>query len=73
MIHMIKHAQGFGFSLAETRILVAETAKHKHFPLQFATNFLESKREQLQLEVKKLRQMDKNLVELKAQMSRMFG
>jgi DNA-binding transcriptional MerR regulator len=73
MIHMIKHAQSFGFSLAETRELVSETAKHKHFPLQFAINFIESKRMQLQQEVKKLRQMDKNLVDLKVQMHKMFG
>ena len=73
MIHMIKHAQSFGFSLAETRALVAETAKYKSFPLTFALNFIEQKRIQLQQEVKKLRQMDKNLVDLKVQMNKMFG
>lgn len=73
MIHMIKHAQSFGFSLAETRTLVAETAKYKNFPLTFALNFIERKRIQLQQEVKNLRQMDKNLVDLKVQMIKMFG
>ena len=73
MIHMIKHAQSFGFSLDETRELVAETAKHKQFPLKFAIDFLERKRTQLQQEIKNLRQMDKNLLDLKAQMNKMFS
>jgi DNA-binding transcriptional MerR regulator len=73
MIHMIKHAQIFGFTLAETRALVAEVAKQKYFPLKFATDFIERKRQQLQQEVVKLQQMDKNLVDLKAQMNSMFG
>lgn len=73
MIHMIKHAQSFGFSLAETREMISETAKHKHFPLQFALNFIESKRVQLQLKIKELGQMDKNLADFKVQLSNMFG
>ena len=73
MIHMIKHAQSFGFSLAETRDLVAETAKHKHFPLSFSLNFIERKRLQLKQEAKKLNQMDQNLVDLKVQMKKIFG
>lgn len=73
MIHMIKHAQSFGFTLAETRELVAETSKSRKFPLKYAFDFIDRKRAQMKQEVKHLQQMESNLLALKQQMQAMFG
>ena len=72
-VHMIKHAQSFGFSLADTRELIAETARSKKFPLSYAIRFIERKREQLQNEVIKKQEMDRNLLDLTARMRMIFG
>jgi DNA-binding transcriptional MerR regulator len=72
LVHMIKHAQSFGFSLAELRELVAETVKQQKLPLKFALSFIERKRVALTQQIEALHQLDTNLAMLKTEMKRLF-
>jgi DNA-binding transcriptional MerR regulator len=44
LAHMIKHAQSFGFSLAELRELVTATDDKPHFPLKLTNALIARKR-----------------------------
>ena len=70
LVHMIKYAQSFGFSLKE---LVAAKVDHKRFPLELANDLFDRKRAALRDEIKALRKLDQRLVNLKNEMIRTFG
>ena len=73
LVHMIKHAQSFGFSLKELKELVAAKVDHKRFPLELANDLFDRKRAALRDEIKALRKLDQRLVNLKNEMIRTFG
>lgn len=73
LVHMIKHAQPYGFSLAELRELVSAKAKSKNFPLKLAEEMVARKRAALRQQIIDIRALDKRLVQLTRDMKRNFG
>jgi len=73
MVHVIKHAQSYGFSLADLRDLVAAIGKQKNFPLKQALTMVERKRAALRRQATELRTLDRRLVGLMRDMRRHFG
>lgn len=73
LVHMIKHAQNFGFSLAELRELVAATHDKPRFPLKLANSLITNKRAALRQQIADIRALDQQLVQLGRDMNRMFG
>jgi DNA-binding transcriptional MerR regulator len=73
MVHVIKHAQSYGFSLSDLRDLVAAIGKRGNFPLKQALAMVERKRAALRREAAALRQLDRRLVGLMRDMRRHFG
>ena len=55
LVHMIKHAQSFGFSLAELRELVAAAANKPRFPLKLANALVVRKRAALRAQIVDIR------------------
>lgn len=73
LVHMIKHAQSFGFSLAELYELVAATADKPRFPLKLANALIVRKRAALQRQIADIRALDRGLARLVRDMNRIFG
>ncbi len=73
LVHMIKHAQSFGFSLAELRELVAATADKPRFPLKLARALIARKRAAMRRQIADIRALDRQLAQLVRNMNRMFG
>jgi DNA-binding transcriptional MerR regulator len=73
LVHVIKHAQGFDFSLAELRELVAAIAEKPRFPLKLATTLIERKRAALRQQVADIRAIDRGLAQLVREMNRLYG
>lgn len=73
LVHIIRHAQTFGFSLAELRELVAAAARKPRFPLKLATAVIARKRVELRRRIVDMRALDRQLVQLTRDMQRMFG
>lgn len=73
LVHMIKHAQSFGFRLAELTELVAAKVNTNRFPLELANALFERKRTAIRVEINTLLQRDQGLVALKAEMIRIFS
>ena len=73
LIHMIKTAQGVGFTLNELRDLVAEKIKKKVFPLEFANQLFQRKKSQLEQEADSLRRTIVELDALRTEMNRIFS
>ena len=73
LVHMIKHTQAYGFSLAELKELVAAKHKQNRFPLKLANTLLERKRRTLRQEIDALHELDRRLLMLKDDMQRHFG
>jgi DNA-binding transcriptional MerR regulator len=73
LVHMIKHAQSFGFSLAELHELVAATADKPRFPLKLANALIARKRVALREQIADLRALDRGLAQLLRDMNRLFG
>ena len=73
LVHMIRHAQTFGFSLAELRELVTATANKPRFPLKLATDLIVRKRAALRQSVVEIRALDRQLAQLIRDMKQMFG
>lgn len=73
LVHVIKHTQSYGFSLAEVRELVATIGSKKNFPLQQAIAMVERKRAALRRQTAELRKLDRQLVGLMRDMRRHFG
>ncbi len=72
MVHVIKHAQTYGFTLAELHELVAAIGKRDHFPLEVALDAVRRKRAAVRREVKALRLLDRRLGELLADIKQHF-
>ncbi len=73
LVHMIKHAQSFGFSLAELKGLVAAKVKDNRFPLKEADALIVRKRAALRRQIADIRALDRRLARLKRDMRRTFG
>lgn len=73
LVHMIKYAQSFGFSLAELKDLAAAKVSRHRFPLKLANALCARKRAALRAEIEALRKLDQNLIDMKAEMNRIFG
>jgi DNA-binding transcriptional MerR regulator len=73
LVHMIKRAQSFGFSLAELRELVAATADKPRFPLKLANALIARKRAALREQIADIRALDRGLAQLVRDMNRLFG
>ncbi|HEY0663194.1 MAG TPA: MerR family DNA-binding protein, partial [Thiobacillaceae bacterium] len=72
MVHVIKHAQSYGFGLSELRGLVATIAKEERFPLQAALDTVKRKREAVRREAEALRALDGRLGELLSDIEKHF-
>jgi DNA-binding transcriptional MerR regulator len=73
MVHVIKHAQSYGFSLSDLRELVAAIGRQKNFPLKQALAMVARKRAALKRQAAELRTLDRRLVGLTRDMCRHFG
>jgi DNA-binding transcriptional MerR regulator len=73
LVHMIKHAQSFGFSLAELRELVAATADKPRFPLKLANALIARKRAAMRQQIADIRALDRGLAQLLRNMNRLFS
>lgn len=73
IVHVIKHAQNYGFTLAELRELVAVISKQDNFPIQAALAAVERKRVAVRREAAALRALDRQLGDLLADIKKHFG
>mgnify|MGYP003423517954 FL=1 len=73
LVHMIKHAQSFGFSLAELHELVAATADRSRFPLKLANALIARKRLALRRQIADIRALDRGLAQVLRDLNRLFG
>jgi DNA-binding transcriptional MerR regulator len=73
LVHMIKHAQSFGFSLSELRELVAATADKPRFPLKLAKALIARKRVALRKQIVDIRAFDRGLAQVVRELDRLFG
>lgn len=73
LVHMIKHTQTFGFSLAELRELVAATANKPRFPVKLAQALVARKRAALRRQIVDIRTLDRRLAQLLRDIDRIFG
>jgi len=73
LVHMIKHAQSFGFSLAELHELVAATADKPRFPLKLANALIARKRAAMREQIADIRARDRGLAQVLRDLNRMFG
>ena len=73
LVHVIKHAQSFNFSLAEMHELMAAIAEKPRFPLKLATTLIERKRASLRREITEIRAIDRGLAQLVREMNRLYG
>lgn len=64
MVHVIKHAQAYGFSLNELRELIAAIAREKQFPVEAALEMVTQKQESVRHEVETLCALEQRLDEL---------
>lgn len=73
IVHVIKHAQNYGFTLTELRELVTAISKQDNFPIQAALAAVERKRAAVRREAAALRALDRRLGELLADIKKHFG
>lgn len=73
LIHMIKQAQGMGFSLNEIRDLVCQRVTQQQFPLEFANQLLQRKRAALRDEMDDLQALDRHIADIQKQMNDIFA
>ncbi len=73
MVHVIKHAQSYGFGLAELRELVAAIAREERFPLQVALDAVKRKRKAVRREAEALHALDHRLGELLTDIKKYFS
>jgi DNA-binding transcriptional MerR regulator len=73
LVHVIKHAQRYGFSLGELRELVAAIARERRFPLKAALDAVERKRVAVRRQAAALRTLDRRLGGLLTDIARAFG
>lgn len=73
LVHVIKHAQSYGFSLSDLRELVAAIGRQKSFPLKQGLAMVARKRAALKQQAAELRNLDRRLIGLRRDMRRHFG
>ena len=73
LVHVIKHAQSFDFSLAEMRELMVAIAGKPHFPLKLAITLIERKRASLRRKITDIHAIDRGLAQLVGEMNRLYG
>lgn len=73
LVHMIKHAQTLGFSLAELKELAAAKVKKNQFPLKLANALFGRKRAALHAEINALHKLELQLVDMEREMNKIFG
>jgi DNA-binding transcriptional MerR regulator len=73
LVHMIKHGQTFGFTLAELREVAAAKVRERHFPLALANRLCDRKREAVLGEIAALRERERGIALLQGEMTRIFG
>ena len=73
IVHMIKHAQTLGFSLAELKELTAAKVMKNRFPLKLANALFGRKRAALHDEINALHKLELQLVDMEREMNRIFG
>ncbi len=73
IVHVIKHTQSYGFTLAELRELIAAISKQDNFPIQVALDAVERKRVAVRREAAALRALDQRLGGLVADIKKYFG
>ena len=73
LVHMIKHAQTLGFSLAELKELAAAKVKNNQFPLALANALFGRKRAALHAEINALHKLELQLVDMEREMNKIFG
>jgi DNA-binding transcriptional MerR regulator len=73
LVHMIKFAQQFGFTLGELKEVLAAKVSRQSFPLELANALCEKKRAALCAEIDDLKARDQQIVAMQREMNRMFG
>lgn len=73
LVHVIKHAQSFDFSLAEMRELMSALADKPRFPLKLTVGLVERKRAALRKQIADIRAIDRGLAQLVREMKRLYG
>ncbi|GAA5019304.1 MerR family transcriptional regulator [Acinetobacter puyangensis] len=72
LVNMIRRAQSVGFSLAEISELAQIKAQQKCFPLAFAQQLFQEKRQQIQQQQEKLVAIEKNLITLEQELVSLY-
>ena len=72
LIHMCKHSQSVGFTLAEVKQLIDKRIKSKTFPLDFANQLFDKKKTELQQRVRAIQEIEAQLDVLREEMNNMF-
>lgn len=73
LVHVIKHAQGYGFTLAELRVLVKAIGGAADFPLEVALDVVRGKQLRVREEAAALRALDRRLGQLMGDIREHFG
>lgn len=73
LIRMIKRAQSVGFQLTELTELVAYKARHNQFPLAIAHDLISKKREELGLEMARIKKQNEYLNALQEEINTIFS
>ena len=73
MVHVIRHAQSYGFTLDELRELVGAIDKHEGFPIDVGVDVVQRKRALVRRELDELRALDKRLGLLLTDIKKHFG
>lgn len=69
IINLIKRAQKAGFKLSELQELINLKLSSGEFPTQFALEGIELKRREIQDEIKRLQEIDQDLINLAQEVS----
>jgi len=73
LIHMCKHGQTVGFTLADIKQLIDMRLKTKSFPLDFANSLFDKKKAELQEQVKHIQATEARLDTLRDEMNLKFS
>lgn len=73
LIHMCKHGQTVGFTLAEIKQLIDMRLQSKSFPLDFANTLFDKKKAELQEQVQKIQATEARLDALRKEMNQTFS
>jgi len=73
LVHVIKHAQAHGFSLAELRELIGAISRQGRLPLKQALATVERKRAALRRQMAELRRLDRELAGVTRDLRKYFS